>query len=915
MIREVVAATGNIQTVAGNATLGAGYSGDGTAATSAQLDLPNGLFVDSSGNTFIADTYNSVIREVATTGIIQTIAGTRYVFGSALTPTCKFSGDGGTATTAQLCLPNAVSLDSSGNIFISDTENSVIREVVAATGNIQTVAGNATLGAGYSGNGTAATSAQLDLPDGLFVDSSGNIFIADTDNAVIREVSSGTIQTIAGNHTVAYSGDGGAATNASLYAPGGVFVDGAGDTFIADTENSVIRKIVAGSSDIQTVAGSGIAGYSGDDAAATSAQLNRPFGVSVDSLGDIFIADTENSRIRCVVGTAGGCFGSTVAVGNITTVAGNGTAGSTGDGGPASAAELQNPYGVFVNSGTDLFIADTDNSKIRCVVGTAGGCFGSTLAVGSITTVAGTGTECQPVGSPCGDGAAAISAQLNFPVSVSGDSSGDLFIADTFDLKIREIVAATGNIQTVAGTGAGGYLGDGGLATSAELNDPYGVYVDSLGNLFIADADNSVVREVVASTGNIQTVAGNGTVGYSGDGGSATSAQLAHPVSVVGSALGNLFVADTDNSRIRELTSTVTVTSSPTSATLPTGGSQQFAATVAGASDTSVTWQVNSVTGGNLTVGTISTLGSYQAPSVVPTPPTVTVTALASANGVTSASAPVTIVSGSGTATVTVSTSPTVTEVYTNATQTFISNVTDTTNPAVNWQVNGVLGGNSTVGTISTGGIYSAPATVPTPATVVISAVLQANSSLSASYPIVIVAAPAASQPGSQTISAGGSATYAMSLMAKTGDSRQAITLSCLKSSLPLNATCTFTPPMIVPGSAAVPFSLAISLPACAASLEKPSGIFPASRLFVFFLPTAAILLVGSGRQKKRRQRLLMLVLLCAPVAFWVGCGGGGSPSSSSCANLAGVYKVVVQGTTPAQPNPVTIVTVSLTVQ
>lgn len=918
VIREVVAGTGNIQTVAGNAGLGAGYSGDGSAATSAQLDLPDGVFVDGSGNIFIADTHNSVIREVAITGIIQTIVGTQYVFGSTSTPKCQFSGDGGAATAAQLCLPGGVSIDGSGNIFIADTENSVVREVVASTGNIQTVAGNATLGAGYSGDGGAATSAQLDLPNGLFVDSSGSLFIADSDNFVIREVSSGTIQTFAGNHTVAYSGDGGTATHASLYAPGGVFVDGSGNIFIADTDNSVIREIKAGSTDIQTVAGNGTAGYTGDGAAATSAQLNRPYGVFVDSQGDIFIADTENSAIRCVVGTAGGCFGSALAVGNITTVAGTGTGGSAGDGGPASAAELQNPYGVFLDSAGDLFVADTENSKIRCVVGVAGGCFGSALAVGNITTVAGTGTSCQSVSSGCGDGGTAVSAQLNFPVSVSGDSLGDLFIADTFDFEIREVVAATGNIQTVAGSGTSGYSGDGGLATSAQLNEPYGVFVDSLGNIFIADTDNSVVREVVAVTGDIQTVAGNGTEGYSGDGGSATSAELAHPLSVAGDAAGDLFVADTENSRIRKLTSTVSVALVPTSATLPTGGSQQFAATVTGANDPSLTWQVSGVTGGNSTAGTISNLGTYQAPSAVPSPATVTVTAIANANGVSSASAQLTIVLGSGTPTVTVSTNPTVTEVYTNATQTFIANVTDATNPAVNWQVNGVIGGNLTVGTISTGGVYSAPTAVPTPATVVIGAVLQASSSVSAAYPILIVAAPAASQPAPQTISAGGSATYAMSLAAKTGDSRQAITLSCLQSSLPLNATCTFTPPTIVPGSSAVPFSLKINLAPCpTASLQKPKGIFRASRLLAFLLPTAGILFVGLDKRKKRWLLRLMLALLCATLTLMVGCGGGGGGGSQvpACPNVTGSYKVVVQGTTKAQSNPVTVVTVSLTVQ
>jgi trimeric autotransporter adhesin len=900
-------AVGSITTVAGNVTSGAGYSGDGGAAVAAQLNLPNGVFVDGSGNIFIADTFNSVIREVAVaTGKIQTVAGAYYPYNF----TCNYSGDSGVATSAQLCLPSGVSVDGSSNIFIADTDNSVIRCVVGsaggcsgstfAVGYITTLAGTGTQG--YTGDGGPAASAELDYPNGLYVDASDNVFIADTDNFVIREVSSSTIQTFVGNHTVAYSGDGHAGTGAALYASAGVFVDGSHNIFVADTYNCAIREVLAATGDIQTVAGKGTCGYSGNGAAAISAELNYPSGVFVDSLGDIFIADTENSVIREVV----------AATGYIQTVAGSGTAGYSGDGGAATSAQLSSPSSVFLDSGGNIFIADTDNSAIRCVVGTAGGCFGSTLAIGNITTVAGTGTPCPEPATSCGDGGVAASAQLNFPAGVSVDVFGNLFIADTFDSKIREVVAATSYIQTVAGNGTAGYSGDGGPATSGVLYDPYGVSVDSLGNIFIADTSNSVVREVVAVSGNIQTIAGNGTEGYTGDGGPGTSAELAHPLGVAADASGNVFVADTENSRIRELSSTVSVTSIPSSATLPTGGSQQFAATVTGATDTSVTWQVNGVTGGNSTVGTISALGSYQAPAAVPSPATVTVTAVANANGVNAAPAPVTIVSGSGTLTVTVSTSPTVTEVYTSATQTFVANVTDTTNTAVNWQVNGVLGGNSTVGTISTAGVYSAPAAVPTPPTVVIGAVSQADSTVSGSYPIMIVTAPTAPQPPPQTVSAGGTVMYSISLNQNTGNPKQPITLSCLKSSLPPNATCTFSPSTIVPGPSAVPFTLTINVPTNSASVGKPNRMWLAPQLFAAFIPLAALLFFGLEKRKKCRQWLPFLVLLFASLILLIGCGGG---SSSSSPPQSVVYSVQVQGTTPAQPNPTTITTVSLTVQ
>jgi len=926
VIREVVAATGDIQTVAGNVNLGPGYSGDGALATNAQLDLPDGVFVDGLGNIFIADTDNSVIRCVVGTaggclgsalpvGDITTVAGAQYTYDF----NCNFSGDNGPALNAQLCTPSGVSVDTTGNMYIADTGNSEIREVVA--GNIQAFAGTGGV-AGYTGDNGPATSAELNNPNGLFL-ASGNVFIADTENFVIREVTGGTINTAVGNNTPADSGDGGVPTNASLNAPGGVFVDAAGDVYVADTSNCVIREILSASGDIQTVAGNGTlgCGYT-DNVPALSAQLDFPSSVFVDSGGNIYIADTENSVIRCVVESAGGCLGSTQPVGNITTVAGTGIGGYSGDNGPATSAQLFNPDGVFVESGGNIFIADTTNSVIRCIVGTAGGCLGSSLAVGDITTLAGTPTtpcSANNVFPLCGDGGLASSAYLSSPAGVYVDGLGNLFIADTFDSKIRCVVGraggcfgsalVVGSITTVAGTGSAGYSGDGGLATSGLLNDPYGVFVDGFGNIFIADTDNSVVREVVAVTGDIQTIAGNGTFGYAGDGGTGTSAELAHPLGIASDASGNLFVADTENSRIRELSSTVKVASIPSAATLPTGGSQQFAATVTGASNTSVTWEVNGVAGGNSATGTVSNLGSYQAPASVPSGGGVTVTAVADANGVNLASALVTIVSGAPT--VTVTTSPTVTEVYTGATQTFVANVTGISNTAVNWQVTGA-------GTIAAG-MYSAPATVPTPSTVVIAAVSQANSNVSGVYPILIVAAPTASQPAPQTVSPGGTATYSISLNANTGDPKQPITLACLTSSLPLNATCNFSPSRIAPGPSAVPFTLTINVPTTAASLEKRNGLWaPQLGVAFAFLPMAAILFVMSTREndkrKKHRQWLPFVVLLCTALVFLIGCGGSSS-STTTTGTQPKLYSVQVQGTTAAQPNPTTLTTASLTVQ
>ena len=290
MVREVVKATGDIITVAGNGT--AGYSGDGGPATAAELNGPDGVAVDSAGDLFIADTVNNVIREVVkATGDIITVAGNG---------TAGYSGDNGPATAAELDSPRGLAVDSAGDLFIADSGNNVIREVVKATGDIITVAGNGT--AGYSGDGGPATAAELNDPNGVAVDSAGDLFIADTDNNVIREVvkATGDIITVAGNGTAGYSGDGGPATAAELNGPVGVAVDSAGDLFIADNGNNVVREVVKATGDIITVAGNGTAGYSGDNGPATAAELNNPCRVAVDSAGDLFVAghDDINTEIH-----------------------------------------------------------------------------------------------------------------------------------------------------------------------------------------------------------------------------------------------------------------------------------------------------------------------------------------------------------------------------------------------------------------------------------------------------------------------------------------------------------------------------------------------------------------------------------------------------------------------------------------
>jgi hypothetical protein len=322
-------------------------------------------------------------------------------------------------------------------------------------------------------------------------------------------------------------------------------------------------------------------------------------------------------------------------------------------------------------------------------------------------------------------------------------------------------------------------------------------------------------------------------------------------------------------------------------------------------------------------VGTITATGIFSAPATIPTPATVTITAISAADNSTSGSAQAAIVAASGAVNVAVSTNPPVTEVYTTTMQAFIATVTATTNPAVTWQVDGVAGGNATVGTIDTSGNYTAPATVPTPATVSIQAVSQAISSAIGTESILIVTDPSAAQPAPQTTSPGGSATYSLLLNANTGVPGQPITLSCSQATLPPGGTCSFSSSSgssistITPGAQATAFSVTVSVPTGSASLEMPAMTHSEIYLaLAAFMPLAGVLLVGGGCRRPRqnkRQVWLWLAGLCVLLVMLNACGSSNSSSTSSNPVL-GTYNIKIQGTTKAQPNPMTITVVGLTV-
>ena len=386
----------------------------------------------------------------------------------------------------------------------------------------------------FPGDGGAATDAPLGEVQAVAIDAAGDVFAADTGNNLVVKISStGILTVVAGNGIRGFSGDGGPATSASLNQPSSVAVDTAGNLYIVDKDNQRIRKVTPGGT-ITTVAGNGDFGFTGDGGPATSASLNFPRGVAVDADGNLYIADTYSNRIRKV--TPGG---------TITTVAGSGSAdpgagGFSGDGGPATSASLNFPTSAALDALGNLYIADLGNHRVRKV--TPGG---------TITTVAGSG----PPGAFSGDGGSATSASLNLPSGVAVDAAGNLFIADLINERVRK-VDAIGIITTVAGNGSFGFSGDGGQATDAELARPADVAVDAAGDLYIADTDNQRVRKVT-SGGIITTVAGNGNIGFSGDGGPAISAELHLSSGAGGVAVdadNNLYIADTNNGRIRKVT-------------------------------------------------------------------------------------------------------------------------------------------------------------------------------------------------------------------------------------------------------------------------------------------------------------------------------------------------------------------------
>lgn len=415
------------------------------------------------------------------------------------------------ATETEISLVDGIAVDKKGNIFIAIRDHNIINRV-DTQGNMTLFAGTGE--SGFSGDGGKATDAKLKVPAGLTFDKKGNLYIADRDNHRIRKVDTrGTITTVAGNGTAGFSGDGGRATDAMLNLPSGVAIDDNGNIYISDRSNDRIR-IVNSKGIITTIAGNGMDGYKGDSGPATQAQLSRPFGLALDKKGNLYIADRGNNRVRKVNPQ-----------GIITTIAGDGSFFFMGDNGPAYRASIAGPTGVVVDDNGILYIADRNNNRVRAVD-----------TQGMIRTVAGTGQQ-----DYNGDSEVARDTNLYLPFGVALDPDGNLLIADRSHYRIRKVDLRRGTVVTVAGNGVKMFAGDGGPATGANLSFPHGIIVDKNDNLLISDKGNYRIRRV-SPNGIIQTIAGNGIRGNIGDGLPALKASIYGATSLKLNNKGEMFI-------------------------------------------------------------------------------------------------------------------------------------------------------------------------------------------------------------------------------------------------------------------------------------------------------------------------------------------------------------------------------------
>lgn len=565
-----ITSSGQVSLFAGNGSFP--YNGDGIPAVNATLCQPAGLAFDASGNLYVADSGHNRVRKISALGMISTVAGAG---------TAGNAGDGGPASAAQLNNPVAVAVDSANNLYIADKNNQRVRTVSAA-GVIAAFAGTGT--AAFSGDGGDAVAASLSSPVGVSVDSSGLVYIADAGNFRVRKVAAGIISTVAGNGTNGYSGDHGPATAAQLNSVTGVAVDSSNNLYIVEAGD--VRVVMRGQQLIVTFAGGPTLGYSGDGGSPASATFRNLAAIALDSgAANIYLADAGNGRIRKSTST------------NVSTFAGNGTLNSNGSGQAAANASLLSPNSVAVDNTGSLVFADPGSSAIRKVALSgnvltmlAGNGLSGTTSDGQAATgpainpfaltfdangslyyveqnrvrkvsngVISPVANASNIAGAAGDGGPAAAANLNLPSGLAVAANGDLYVADTRNNRIRAINGQSGVMTTVAGTGAAGTAGDGGLATSATLNQPSAISLDGAGNLFEAELGSNRVRKISLATNIITALAGDGTSNFA-DNIAANSTGLLAPLSIFADQSSNVFIADQGHSRIRKVSAAGIIT-------------------------------------------------------------------------------------------------------------------------------------------------------------------------------------------------------------------------------------------------------------------------------------------------------------------------------------------------------------------
>jgi sugar lactone lactonase YvrE len=760
--------------------------------------------------------------------------------------------------------------------------------------------------------GAAGAQAPMVLPSAIVFDAQGNLYFAETGNHVVRRFSTaGVTTTVAGTGVQGFAGDGAAATAAELDSPGGLALNAAGDLFIADTHNHRVREVAAATGIISTVAGTGVAGFSGDGGAETAARLDRPTALAVDAAGNVYVADTDNHRVRRIAGGTG----------VITTVAGDGVERFAGDGGLAIAASIDSPNGLAVDAAGNLYIADTHNGRVREVI----------AASGVISTVAGSGAE-QAFG---GDGGVGTAATLALPRGLTIDAAGNIYVADSGNNRVRRISAA-GTIATVAGQGTEAFAGDGGPAVAASLDSPRAVAISPAGLLTLGDSDNQRIRQFDALPApDIHTIAGVGSIAVaalslSGPAVAAYgSGAVTATLSSGGSATGNVTFADTLSGQAIPLGVAGLSGGAATFSTAALGaGAHSIVASYAGdASHTaaqssglgltvtplSVTATANSVSilygqavptlGGGLSgvlaqdVGKVTPMFASSAGALAPVGVYPITAALI---GGVAGNYSVGAVSGS----VTIAKAPTVLTV-----------LPSTSTPAVGLPVTLNMQVASTTSGVPTGSVTlldgtTVLAVVPLAAG---SAAFSANAlglgahSFAAIYTgdsnflggtsaaaVVTIGAGsdftlAATGAASQSVPAGSVATFNFAVAMQGAAMSSPIMLAV--QGAPVGATVSLSPALLPPGGAVTSFTLTIQTPFAALDRHsQPGSPGGETVLALLIMP-----LVGVMSRKKHRCRLLVFLAAVCGLLFATGCGNRVNTAAET-AN-AKSYTLTVTGT------------------